>query len=382
MPSWLLQLTYIMFTLIGSAFSTKLILLDTDVLSANTLILPACLLLLVFIKLRFGFKFAFKTLMLSLVLNILFVLYGYLITHMPAPAYAVNNAIFNPILAENAIVIAHNLILFFILPLAVLLAVHVLYLFKVLHLSPHIYKESSILSGSKYLSLLVILYTTAIVSASWYDPRLLKISWFEVGSGALTFPLTCIFLDMITEVYGYKNARVAIWCGFVFNLLVLIFGQIMAHWSANNPTNYAEYHDFLLFNLRVIIASLVSYFATEMVSAYILAKLKIRLHGRFMALRFLSSTAVGYFLDVVVFCLIAFYGTMGFHDFVHFNFTSWSFMVGIEIILLPLSTLSCKLLKRLERLDIYDQDTHFTLLSLEHKYAHAQNKFHGKKKIA
>lgn len=375
MPAWFLRLLFIALTLIASAFSTKLLLLGSGVFSAGLLLLPFLLILLALLQLSYGIKFALQTLLLAALAHLVFTSYGAMITLMPSPDFAVNNALFDPILLQPLQLMRHNFFYLSLLPLLFLLCIFGLQTLKCL---PSIKTQDpqNFLARSKYLSLIMVLYAVIILAANWYDPRFIKFFWFEVDSGTLVFPLTNIMLDIVTEVYGYKNARLAIWCGFLFNLIIVLMGQIVAHWHGPDLTNFQAYQHFLLFDLRIIIASFVSYFATEGISAYVLAKLKILLRGRLMALRFIASTMVGYLIDVAVFCVIAFVGLMSFRALMYIMLTSWLMMAGIELLLLPLSVFLAKKLKQSESIDIFDQHTRFTLLSLDHEYTKAHNKFH------
>jgi queuosine precursor transporter len=374
MAAWFLRLLFIALGLIGSAFATKILALGTITFSANLLLLPFILILLTLIQLAYGLRFAVHTLILSLGANLIFMTYGWLITLLPSPDFATNNVLFDPILAQPLYLILNNLFIFTVLPGVFVLLIAGLRQLNILK-TLNVKTQPSLLSKSKYLSLIMVIYGVIILAANWYDPRFIKIFWFEVDSGTLVFPLTNILLDMVTEVYGYKHARLAIWCGFLFNLIILALGQITAHWPSPDAGNVLAYQHFLLFDGRILLASFISYFATEGLSAYVLAKLKILLKGRLMALRFVSSTAVGYLIDVVVFCLIAFTGLMSFKALLYIMLTSWVMMTGIEMLLLPATVFLSKKLKALEGLDIYDQNTRFTLLSLDHHYTKAHNKF-------
>ena len=375
MSAWFLRLLFFALTLIASAFSTKILLLVDMTFSAGLLLLPFLLILMALLQLGHGIKFSMQTILLAAIANLVFTGYGTIITLMPSPDFAVNNILFDSILMQPLHLILNNFLCFSLIPLVFLLFIFGLQ--TLTYLKPlKIHHEHNFLVRSKYLSMIMVLYGVIILAANWYDPRFIKIFWFEVDSGTLVFPLTNIMLDIVTEVYGYKNARLAIWCGFLFNLIILLMGQIVAHWHGPDLINFQAYQHFLLFDMRIIIASFVSYFATEGISAYVLAKLKILLSGRLMALRFITSTMVGYLIDVVVFCVIAFVGLMSFKALLYIMLTSWLMMAGIELILLPLSVVIAKKLKQSEGIDIFDQNTRFSLLSLDHEYTKAQNKFH------
>src|SRR3990167_4672910 len=120
------------------------------------------------------------------------------------------------------------------------------------------------LSQPKFLWFLTLTYSMVIVLANWFDPRLIKIFGLTTDAGTLIFPLTFLLSDLITEVYGYKNARRAIWCGFLFNALFILYGQLVIHMpSPDYHTNNAMFDTLLATNVRIIIASCLSYLISE-----------------------------------------------------------------------------------------------------------------------
>lgn len=231
-------------------------------------------------------------------------------------------------------------------------------------------------SYPKFLWFLMLTYAMIIVLSNWFDPRLIRIFNLETDAGTLIFPFTFLLSNLLTEVYGYKHARRAIWCGFLFNALFIIYGQIVIHLpSPHYPTENAMFDTLLAANIRIIVASSISYFCAEPLNSFIMAKLKIKMAGRCIGLRFVLSTAVAAGVDSVVFSVLAFYGTMSDNNLVLFILTMWLIKVLIEIIGLPISVRLTKQLKQVEKLDIYDKKTSFNLLSLNTDYTAQDNEF-------
>lgn len=214
----------------------------------------------------------------------------------------------------------------------------------------------------RYLWLLMLIYAQALVVANWFDARLIAIGPFVTDAGTIIFPLTFIVGDMITEVYGYQYARQAIWIGFFTNLIVLFYGQLIIHLPspASAPFNHL-FSTLLAQNLRICLASSISYLCAEPANAYLVAKLKIINHGRWMWLRFLLSTMIGASIDTTIFSIAAFYAVIPMHEIAVMIGTVWLAKVVIEIIGLPFSTTLAKKLKRIEGVDQYDYHTKFTL---------------------
>lgn len=214
-----------------------------------------------------------------------------------------------------------------------------------------------------------------IVLANWFDVRFIKIFSLVTDAGTIIFPLTFLFSDLITEVYGYQQMRRAIWCGFLFNVIFILYSQIIIHLPSPDFAieNNKHIDNMLTFNTRIIIASIISYFSAEPLNAYLLAKLKIHYRGHLLALRFVTSTLIASGLDSLIFCGIAFSGLMSSTELIHLMLTMWLIKVVIEILGLPLSVYLAQWLKSKEGLDIYDSRTDFGLLSLQVNYSAKDN---------
>ena len=227
-----------------------------------------------------------------------------------------------------------------------------------------------------FLWFLTLTYAMVMVLANWFDPRLINIYGFTTDAGTIIFPLTFLLSDLITEVYGYKYARRAILCGFLFNIIFIVYGQIVIHMpSPGYPTSNAIFDELLKTNIRVIIASGMSYIISEPLNSFVMAKLKIKMKGKFIGIRFLSSTIVASCIDSFIFGCIAFYNVMSNSNLLNLIFTMWLIKVVIEIIGLPISIKTAKKLKKIDKIDIYDKRTNFSLLKLDTNYIDADNEF-------
>jgi len=236
------------------------------------------------------------------------------------------------------------------------------------------WRDRMIRMQPRVLWFLMLSYSMALVFANWFAARLITFNGFTTDGGTLLFPLTFIITDMITEVYGYKHARRAIWAGFLFNVLFLAYGHLISLFPS--PDYYQSTSGFdqvISVSGRIVLASLVSYLCAEPLNIYLVAKMKIWSEGRKMALRFVLSTAVSAAIDTTIFCSLAFGGIVPMNELIMFMVTMWGLKVVIEVIGLPFSVRLAKYLKKYEQLDIYDNHTEFTLLSLDGAYSSSAN---------
>lgn len=240
--------------------------------------------------------------------------------------------------------------------------------------------DSSLLSKPlprlNYLWFLMLSFAMIISISNWYDARLILIFGLVISPGSLSFPLSFILSDAITEVYGYKNARLAIWAALFFNLLFLLFGQLITHLpSPSFATDNDVFNKLLTMNLWIVCASFVSYLASEPINSYLVAKLKIVMHGKYMGIRFISSTIIAAFIDSIVFISIAYHGLMDSHHLFVMVLNIWAIKSVIEILCLPFSIRITKYLKQKEQMDVYDYQTKFNIFSLDARYDNANNHY-------
>lgn len=228
----------------------------------------------------------------------------------------------------------------------------------------------------RYLWFLMLSFAMIISISNWYDARLISIFGLVVSPGSLSFPLSFILSDTITEVYGYKNARLAIWAALFFNLLFLLFGQLVIHLpSPSFATDNEEFNRLLTMNLWIVCASFVSYLISEPVNSYLIAKLKIAMHGKYMGIRFVTSTVFAAFVDSIVFISIAYHGSVDISNIFVMILNIWIIKSIIEILFLPFSIRITKKLKQKEQADIYDHKTKFNIFNLDSTYDSSNNHY-------
>ncbi len=189
-------------------------------------------------------------------------------------------------------------------------------------------------------------------------------------AGTILFPISYIFGDILTEVYGFRRSRRVIWTGFAclaLTSLVLWLVRIMpgeATWEA--MTGQTAYNNVLggISTGGIVLASLVAYLVGEFANSVVLAKLKVATKGRFLWLRTIGSTLIGEALDSVIFITIAtIAGVFLWEIYVTLVLTNYIFKTFIEMVMTPLTYWVVAKLKHAENEDFYDHDTRFNIIS-------------------
>ena len=218
----------------------------------------------------------------------------------------------------------------------------------------------------RYFDIIVASFAAMLLISNLAATKLIAFGSIITDGGAILFPLIYILNDVLTEVYGYKYARRAIWTGFgVMLLAVLAFTIVRYLPSAPEYTAQASYEAVLGFFPRIVLASLTAYLVGSFLNSYVLAKLKLRTKGKKLWLRLISSTAVGELFDTIVFGLVAFAGILGATDMIIFILVGWLFKTGVEVVMLPLTYRVVAYLKRVEGVDAYDKKTDFNPLGVK-----------------
>jgi uncharacterized integral membrane protein (TIGR00697 family) len=225
-------------------------------------------------------------------------------------------------------------------------------------------RETRSVLGSPYFMLILGLFVMALVLSNVIAVKLVGVWGRVFDAGTLLFPLTYLIGDVLTEVYGYRRARLVIWIGFVTSLVSVASIQIAIALPAASfwEENQAAYETVLDTTWRLFLGSLVAYLVGEFSNSYVLARLKVATRGRWLWTRTVSSTIVGEGLDSAIFSTIAFAGTgvpLG-----NQILTIWVIKVIWEVAATPLTYLVVGYLKRREQLDVYDVDTDFNPLAV------------------
>lgn len=188
------------------------------------------------------------------------------------------------------------------------------------------------------------------------------------GTGILFFPLSYLFGDILTEVYGYARSRRVIWAGFG----ALIFASLMAFVVTSLPAartmsaeQQAAVNAIFGQTWRIVLASLIAFWLGEFVNSFVIAKLKILTNGKYLWFRTISSTFAGEAVDSLIFYPIAFYGTWSNEQLISVMIGNYFLKVLWEVLATPFTYLVVGFLKRSESEDYFDRDTDFNPFRLE-----------------
>jgi queuosine precursor transporter len=210
-------------------------------------------------------------------------------------------------------------------------------------------------SEFRYFDVLVAFFVAVLLVSNIASTKILTLWKFTFDGGTLLFPLSYIFGDILTEVYGFRRSRRVIWLGFFSALLmslVLFVVQILP--PAGEWNNQQAYETILGFVPRIVLASLLAYFAGEFSNSVVLSRLKILTRGKYLWTRTIGSTIIGEGIDTFVFCTVAFYGILPSAVFWAVLVSNYIFKCAVEIIFTPLTYQIVGFLKRKENTDVYD----------------------------
>lgn len=218
---------------------------------------------------------------------------------------------------------------------------------------------------STWLPALTALFVTCLVTANIIAVKLAQFGPLIVPAGIVIFPLSYLFGDVLTEVYGYAVTRRVIWLGFACNLLAVV--AIALAGGLPSPAFWKgqpAYEQILGAAPRLLVASFVAYLIGEFLNSFVLARLKVLTSGRWLWTRTIPSTFVGQGVDSLVFVALAFGGSMAGSALAATILSQWLLKTAYEVVATPLTYAVVNALKRAEGVDYFDRDTDFSPLSL------------------
>ena len=216
---------------------------------------------------------------------------------------------------------------------------------------------------SAWFVVVVAVFITCLITANIVATKLISVFGLVLPAAIIIFPMSYVFGDVLTEVYGYRKARRAIWLGFLCNFIAVAaiwVGQVLppaVFWDGQ-----AAYERVLGYTPRLLAASFIAYLVGEFANSLILAKMKIATKGRWLWMRTIGSTIVGEGLDSLVFMTLAFLGQMPLPVLASAIVSQWVMKSVYEAAVTPLTYKVVHFLKEKEGIDVYDYDTRFNPL--------------------
>jgi queuosine precursor transporter len=229
----------------------------------------------------------------------------------------------------------------------------------------------------KYLDFIVALFVAVLLLSNLLSSAKIIDTGITIGdfklsfdAGTLVFPISYIFGDILTEIYGYKRSRRVIWSGFIatllFGMFVWLAGRLPGESFWQATVGDVAYTAILGGVSGLIVASLIAYFAGEFVNSYVLAQLKVRTSGKLLPLRTILSTLLGQGVDTILFFIVATaLGVFPLAIVASLMITNYILKVSIEIIFTPITIGIINWLKKAENEDAYDHDTDFNPFRFE-----------------
>jgi hypothetical protein len=206
--------------------------------------------------------------------------------------------------------------------------------------------------------IITAVFITCLITANIIAVKVISVGPIILPAAIVVFPISYIFGDILTEVYGYRLARRVIWLGFACNLIFVFFawvGQVLppaSFWGGQEA-----YKSILGYTPRLLVASFLGYLAGEFANSFVLAKMKILTRGRWLWTRTIGSTVVGQGLDTSIFISLAYIGTSSFVPIMILY--HWLVKTGYEAVATPFTYAVVNFLKRKEAIDTYDYETNF-----------------------
>ncbi len=222
----------------------------------------------------------------------------------------------------------------------------------------------------RWLPIITAVFVTSLVVANIIAVKIFSVGPVDLPAGVIVFPISYIFGDILTEVYGYARARQVIWIGFGCNLLAVAAVMLSiclppaSFWDiaglGSSGLSQKAYAAIFGFTPRVLMASFVAYLAGEFLNSFVMAKMKIATRGRFLWSRTVGSTLVGQLADSLIFILLTFIGVVPTTALVTLIISQWAVKSAYEALATPLTYAIVNFLKRAENRDYYDYDTNFS----------------------
>lgn len=221
----------------------------------------------------------------------------------------------------------------------------------------------------RFFSLLLAFFAATWLIANIAAVKMVSVFGITFTGGFLIFPITSMLNSIIVEAYGYKNARQAIWAGFILNVSYIFFINLVnilpsaPHWGMSE-----QFKNILVPETRIIIASLISFTLSDFINSYLIVKMKLRSKGKFLYKRIIVASILALSIDIVCFIFIAFYKALPDATLITLLMAAYTKKIICQIVLLPIAFYLINLLKKSEGMDVYDYETKFNPFLFDNVY--------------
>ena len=212
----------------------------------------------------------------------------------------------------------------------------------------------------RYLESFTLLFVVVLIISNLIAPKFFALGPMRISAAQILFPITYIFGDIFTEVYGYSASRRAIWYGFFASFLMVAVSYLaVVIPPAPEFKDQAAFETIFRPVGRIVAASLLAYWCGEFANSFTLARLKILTRGRYLWTRTIGSTVVGQAVDTTVVMFAAFYGTRSVSVILRLIISGYLIKVVYETLMTPITYAVVNWLKRAEGVDYFDYETNF-----------------------
>lgn len=230
------------------------------------------------------------------------------------------------------------------------------------------------LAQFRHYEILVNVFVVVLLISNLVATKIVAIGEMRFSGALLLFPITYIFGDIFTEVYGYAGSRRAIWVGFFASVLMAVISGFIVRMPAAPEWPHQQAFEIVLGVVpRNVVASLIAFWAGEFTNSYVMAKMKVWSGGKMLWTRTIGSTVAGQAVDTMLVVSIIFAGSQSTAEIVRIIWSSYLAKVLYEAAATPLTYLIVNWLKRAEGVDVFDAETDFNPFAAEKAPASAQD---------
>jgi len=213
---------------------------------------------------------------------------------------------------------------------------------------------------TKNYLILAMVFTSVLIVSNITGMKISQLGQWHLSAAVLLFPITYIISDVLTEVYGFAASRTVIWLAALANMIVVTAAYTLCFVPPSNEWHHEQaFNIIFMFSPIIFIASIISYLFGEFINSLILAKLKTITRGKYFFVRAIFSTLVSAAIDTTLFNSIAFFNILPIAIVFNIMLTEFCFKLLIEIIVFPVTKALVVYLKRVDKIDYYDDKTVF-----------------------